>query len=39
MNRRLEPLTQRVRARPGKHTLLDTTEVQLSSKTNGTRGG
>jgi uncharacterized protein (DUF427 family) len=29
MNRRLEPLTQRVRARLGKHILLDTTSAQL----------
>jgi uncharacterized protein (DUF427 family) len=29
MNRRLEPLSQRVRARTGKHTLLDTTDAHL----------
>ncbi|HEX4661125.1 MAG TPA: DUF427 domain-containing protein [Streptosporangiaceae bacterium] len=29
MNRRLEPVTQRVRARMGKHLLLDTTSAQL----------
>jgi hypothetical protein len=28
-NRRLEPLAQRVRARLGKHILLDTTHTQL----------